>query len=341
MIAVVGTGAWGTTLAVVLARSGIPSLLLARAAEAAELRATHENRRFLPGVRLPDNLTVVDSAAALADCGIVLLVVPAQRMRENVAALRPHLPAATIVVSAAKGLEVGTGKRMSQVIREELGPAHQSRIAALSGPNLALEVAAGLPTATVVAAADERVATVVQGELRLPRLRVYTNADLVGVELCGALKNIIALGAGVCDGLDFGDNAKAAFLTRGLAEITRLGVAMGANPLTFAGLAGVGDLVATCASKLSRNRHVGEQLGRGQSLAQIQERLGHIAEGVPTTAAAWRLARQYDVEMPITEKMYAVLFAGASPREAVSELMMRDPKGELAGIKLNLARGEE
>lgn len=334
MIAVVGTGSWGTTLAAVLARSGHQTALLARSeGEAHELIAVGENRRFLPGLRLPSELLITASAEeALAGCRLVILVVPAQTMRRNLIALRPHLPAEAVLLSCAKGLEIGTSQRMSEVIQDVVGPSASARVAVLSGPNLAPEVARGMPTATVVSAHDDRVATFVQTELRLPHLRVYTNADLIGVELAGALKNVIALGAGICDGLGYGDNAKAAFLTRGLAEIARLGMAMGANPLTFAGLAGIGDLVATCASRLSRNRHVGEELGHGRRLAEIQAGMAQVAEGVPTTAAAKQLAAQYGVEMPIVEQMHAVLFAGASPRVAVGELMTRDRKDELTGM---------
>ena len=334
MIAVVGTGSWGTTLAITLAGGGVDTTLLARTAEeAVALTSACENVRFLPGIALPPNLKVSgDPSSALAGREIVLLVVPAQRMRENVRLLRGYLPKKALLVSATKGLEVGSCKRMSEVIAEELGSATAERVAALSGPNLAREVAAGLPTATVVAAADEQTAVRVQAGLHMQRVRVYTNVDLVGVELAGALKNIVALGAGICDGLGYGDNAKAAFLTRGLAEIARLGVAMGAHPLTFAGLAGVGDLIATCASRLSRNRSVGEQLGEGKSLAEIQAGMSQVAEGVPTTVAARELAIRYGVEMPIAEKMYQVLFAGGSPRESVVELMTRGQKDELAGM---------
>lgn len=336
MIAVVGTGSWGTTLAVVLARSGIPVSLLARSEPTAgQLRSERENRRFLPGVRLPEQVAISHRPeSALADASIVLLVVPAQRLRENVASLRDYLPPKAVLVSAAKGLEMNSGKRMSEVIREELGPAVNERLAVLSGPNLSAEVVAGLPTATVVAAEDEGVARFVQNELRVPHLRVYTNDDVVGVELAGALKNIIAIGAGASDGLGFGDNAKAAFLTRGLAEIARLGIAMGANPLTFAGLAGMGDLMATCVSKHSRNRRLGEELARGRSLEEALASLGMVAEGVATTAAAWQIANHYQIEMPITETIYRVLFEGHSPRQAVIELMERDRKGELAGISM-------
>ena len=342
MIAVVGTGSWGTTLAVVLARSGHETALLARsAAEAAELRTAGENRRFLPGVRLPAELLITDSASgALRGRRLILLVVPAQTMRRNLLALRPHLPPDAILLSCTKGLELETSQRMSEVIQDVLGPGASGRVAALSGPNLAPEVARGMPTATVVSARDERVAAFVQSEVRVPHLRIYTNADLIGVELAGALKNVIALGAGICDGLGYGDNAKAAFLTRGLAEIARLGMAMGANPLTFAGLAGIGDLVATCASRLSRNRHVGEELGLGRTLAEIQAGMAQVAEGVPTTAAAKELGQQYGVELPIVEQMHAVLFQGASPRVAVGELMTRDRKDELTGMVARTRGGQ-
>jgi glycerol-3-phosphate dehydrogenase (NAD(P)+) len=340
MITVVGTGSWGTTLAAVLARSGHTTSLLARSeAEASELRSARENRRFLPGLPLPPGLLITSLAdEALSGCRLVMLVVPAQTMRRNLVALRDHLPHDAALLSCTKGLEIETSQRMSEVIQDVLGPSAGGRMAALSGPNLAPEVARGLPTATVVSALDERLATFVQSELHVPHVRVYTNVDLIGVELAGALKNVIALGAGFCDGMGYGDNAKAAFLTRGLAEMARLGVAMGANPLTFAGLAGVGDLVATCASRLSRNRHVGEELGRGRRLVEIQAGMAQVAEGVPTTAAAKRLAAQYGVEMPIVEQMHAVLFAGASPRVAVDELMTRDPKDELTGM-VNPPRG--
>ncbi|MHB1130760.1 MAG: NAD(P)H-dependent glycerol-3-phosphate dehydrogenase [Chloroflexota bacterium] len=334
MIAIVGTGSWGTTLAIALAQEGHNVTLLARSEDEAQaLREAGENRRFLPGTRFPESLVLTgDAGKALAGRQLVLLVVPAQTMRQNARRLRPHLGEEQVLVSCAKGLELATGRRMSEVLQDELGASASTRIAALSGPNLSGEVARGLPTATVVAARDERVAQFVQEELRLSKLRVYTNPDLIGVELAGALKNVIALGAGICDGLGYGDNAKAALLTRGLAEIARLGLAMGANPLTFAGLAGVGDLMATCASRLSRNRHFGEELGRGRPLAEIQTSMDQVAEGVPTTAAAKQLANRFGVEMPIAERMYAVLFSGASPRAAVAELMTRDPKDELAGM---------
>ncbi|MBI3970508.1 MAG: NAD(P)-dependent glycerol-3-phosphate dehydrogenase [Chloroflexi bacterium] len=332
MLAVIGTGTWGVTLALHASRLGVPVTLLARtAAEAAALDAARESPR-VPGHRFPDALRVTaDAAEALGGAAVVLLVVPAQTMRENARRVRAQLPPDAVLVSASKGLEIGSALRMSQVIAQELGGgAHP--IAALSGPNLALEIAAGKPASTVVACLEERHARRVQALLMSPTLRVYTQTDIVGVELGGALKNIVALGAGMCDGLDAGDNAKAALITRGLAEISRLGKAAGAAPLTFAGLAGLGDLLATCMSRLSRNRTVGEQLARGRTLAAIQVEMRQVAEGVPTTIAALQLAKQFGVEMPITELMRRVLFESLLPQEAGAALMQRGPKHELDGI---------
>lgn len=341
MIAVVGSGAWGTTLAILLARGGRKTALITRSPEQAQrLRADGENKRLMPGYAFPSELEIAPlEHARMDERNIVLLVVPSQHMRANVRALRPYLAPGTILVSAAKGLEVDTCKRMSEVIADEVAPEQRTLIAALSGPNLSAEVARGLPTASVVAAATEEVAREVQAALRLRNVRLYTNIDIVGVELGGALKNIVALGAGACDGLGYGDNAKAAFLTRGLAEIARLGTAMGANPLTFAGLAGIGDLMATCASALSRNRYVGEQIGRGRSLKDIQGTMAHVAEGVTTTIAARSLAEKYGVDMPITATTYRVLFEGLSPKEGVEDLLVRDQKGELTGITLQPGPG--
>jgi len=334
-VTIVGTGSWGTTLAIILARRGLEVTLWARTEEEArELDIRRANEAFLPGVQFPDNLTVSHSLpGALEACGLLLLVVPAQRMRENVRRVRECLREGTIVVSAAKGLEIETTLRMTEVLKEELPPRFHSHLAALSGPNLAREIIAGLPASTVVASENYEAARSVQGLIMTPQFRVYTHNDVVGVELAGALKNIIALGAGISDGLGYGDNAKAALMTRGLAEITRLGVAAGANPLTFAGLAGIGDLVATCASPHSRNHYVGEQLAQGRSLAEIQASMRMVAEGVPTTIAALQLARRYSVEMPIAEQMYHVLSEGKDPRRAVIDLMTRDAKGELDGLE--------
>jgi glycerol-3-phosphate dehydrogenase (NAD(P)+) len=334
-IAVVGTGAWGTTLAAMMAQVGHDVTLWARTPEEAEtLRSARENKRFLPGVILPENLTITSSLEqALDPCAMLMLVVPAQTMRDNVRRVQPHVQKDTIVLSAAKGLETETGLRMSEVIAEELGREVDESICVLSGPNLSREIASGLPSGTVIASAREEVAEFARDLVMTPRFRVYTHNDLVGVELAGALKNIIALGAGAADELGYGENAKAIFMTRGLAEITRLGVAAGANPLTFSGLAGVGDLICTCASPHSRNHYVGEELAKGRRLQEIQQSMRMVAEGVNTTKAAMRLASRYDVEMPITEQIYKVLFEDKDIQQAIREMLVRDPKRELEGLE--------
>jgi glycerol-3-phosphate dehydrogenase (NAD(P)+) len=327
--AVVGVTAWGLTLTQHLARAGLPVTLLARdEREAAVVAVERTHPARTTSVRLPESVTVSADPAVLGGARAVIFAVPAQSMRGNVQRLARWLPQGCTIVSAAKGIEVATGLRMSEVITavcEERAGA----VVALSGPNLAEEIARGLPATAVAASASTEAATWVQTCFTTPRFRVYTHDDVIGVELGGALKNIIALGAGINDGLGMGDNAKAAFITRGLAEITRLGVAMGANPLTFSGLSGLGDLVATCASPLSRNRRVGEELGRGRPLAEVLARLGHVAEGVPTTKAARELAHRHNVDMPIVEAMYRVLFEGWPPAEAAQSLMEREPRAEL------------
>ena len=331
-LAVVGTGSWGVTLAIRAALGGAPVTLLARTEpEAGALREAGASPR-LPEARFPPSLRVTaDSALGLAGAPVVLFVVPAQTMRENVRAVRAQVPPEAVLVSASKGLEIGSALRMTQVIGQEVA-APPERLAALSGPNLAREIAAGKPSSTVVACADGAAARRVQALFMAPLLRVYTNTDVTGVELGGALKNVVALGAGMCDGLEAGDNAKAAFMTRGLAEIARLAKAAGAEPLTLSGLAGLGGLIATCMSRLSRNRTMGERLARGRALAEVQAEMRQVAEGVPTTVAALQLAQQFGVEMPITSLMHRVLFEGLSPREAGLALMQRDPKHELEGV---------
>ncbi|MCL4458889.1 MAG: NAD(P)-dependent glycerol-3-phosphate dehydrogenase [Chloroflexi bacterium] len=334
-ITIIGTGTWGTTLAIFLARKGLPVQLWCRTAEEATiLEKEGENKTFLPSVMFPEGLRVTASLDdACSDCWFLLLIVPAQTMRANVRRLRDRLNSSTLILSGAKGLEYDTGMRMTEVITSELPAQFQGRIAALSGPNLAREIAMGLPATTVVACHDQGVADCMQSVLMDPLLRVYTNTDVIGVELGGALKNIIALGAGICDGFGYGDNAKAAFITRGLAEISRLGIAAGANPLTFAGLTGLGDLVCTCASPYSRNRYVGQELAKGRKISDILSSMRMVAEGVQTTVAARRLSQRYGVEMPITELTYQVLFEGKDPRKAVGELMGRGPKQELYGLE--------
>lgn len=334
-IAVVGTGAWGTTLAMLAHRAGHPVTLIARDREKADqLRLTRRRPGHEAGPTLPAGIDITTSAAvALGQAGIVLIAVPMQSMRGAVRILAPHLRGRTIV-TCVKGLEVGTLRRPSQVIEEEMTAIGSSMtVCALSGPNLAAEIAAGKPASTVVASADQPTARNVQAVLTSTQFRVYTNADVIGVEMAGALKNILAIGAGIADGMDAGDNAKAAFLTRGIAEIARLGIACGAEPLTFAGLAGIGDVMATCASPLSRNHRVGAELAKGRQLEEIIAGMSEVAEGVPTTKAAAELGRALDVPIPITEQMHAVLFAGKSPLTAIAELMAREPTDEMAAFR--------
>lgn len=332
-VGVIGSGAWGTTLARLLADKGIPTALWEhQPARAREMQQRRENNVFLPGFPFPDTLQVTaDIAEAVRGKDMLLLVTPSQRMRENLRLLAPYVGQHTLLVSASKGIEIDTLKRMTEIVEEEL-PGTHNRLAALSGPNISREVAQRKPTAAVVAAYNQDVAVQARTVLTSSSFRVYTASDVTGVELGGALKNIIAIGAGFNDGMGYGENAKAAFITRGLAEISRLGVAAGANPLTFAGLAGIGDLVATCASPLSRNNQVGRRIAAGEKLSNILASMHSVAEGVYTTRAALQLATRYCVEMPITRQLSLVLFSGLDPHQAVPELMMRDPKDELEGI---------
>jgi glycerol-3-phosphate dehydrogenase (NAD(P)+) len=325
---VFGTGSWGTTLAVVLARQQRDVVLLARsAAEVDALRLAGENQRFLAGVPFPPSLTVSADPAVLQEVETLTLAVPSEAMQASVEWAASHLNRQALVVSGSKGLVQADGARPRR-LTELLRSALPNPVCALSGPNLAREVARGLPSTTVVASDDAAAAAAVQLLFTDRAFRVYTSSDVVGVELGGALKNVVALAAGAADGMQLGDNAKAALITRGLAEIGRLGRALGAQPLTFAGLAGMGDLVATCASPLSRNRRLGEALASGRGLAEAQRDVGQLAEGVPTTRAAVALAHQSGVEMPIAQQMHAVLFEGKAPRDAVLDLMQRELKSE-------------
>jgi glycerol-3-phosphate dehydrogenase (NAD(P)+) len=330
-VAVIGTGSWGTTLAVLLTQKGLPVALWARTPEEAQrLQDARENRDFVPGLPFPPGLVVTSALdRALERAALVLMVVPAQTMRENARRVRDFVPRDAVVLSGAKGLEIGAWRRMSEVLAEELPPALYSKIAVLSGPNLFREIANGLPTASVVAAHDLDTARFAQDLMMLPRFRLYTHQDVIGVELGGALKNIIALAAGAVEGFGFGDNAKAMVLTRGLAEMARLAVAAGANPMTLAGLAGMGDLIATCASPHSRNHQVGQRLARGEKIEAIRASTKMVAEGVPTTRAAMQMAQQLGVEMPIATQVHAVLFENKDPRQAVMDLMARSAKHEL------------
>jgi len=328
-VCILGAGSWGTALATLVDRAS-EVVLWARTPELAEaINRFHENRRYLPGIRLESKIRAtlsLEEALSHAEC--VVFAVPSGAMREVTRLAAPLLGNAHLLVSAAKGLEEGTGLRMSQVMEEVLGGPDQ-RIAAISGPNLALEVARGVPTASVAAACSDATARACQALWMGPSFRVYTSDDVVGVELAGAMKNVIAIGAGVCEGLGFGDNSRAAFMTRGLAEITRLGVALGARPTTFLGLAGVGDLIATGGSRLSRNYRVGIGLGQGKCLDEILKELGQVAEGVPTTRAICLLARLTHVEMPISEALHSILFEGASVYDTLRALMMRPAKPEV------------
>ena len=329
-IVIIGTGSWGTTLAVLLAQKKFSVALVARAAvQAEQLHSARKNREFTPGLKFPADLFVTaEIDRALDHCALALIVVPAQTLRDNVRRLRDVLPRDAIVLSCSKGLEIGTTRRMSQIIEEEL-PTNADKIAVLSGPNLQSEIANGQPAASVIASRNLDAARMAQEMLMTPRFRLYTHDDVVGVELGGALKNIIAIAAGAVDGFGLGDNAKATVLTRGLAEITRLAVAQGANPLTLAGLAGIGDLIATCASSHSRNHQVGERLAHGENIDAIRASMKMVAEGVPTTKAALQMAQHLGIELPITEQVYAVTYENKNPRQAVMDLMTRAARSEL------------
>ena len=335
-IGVVGTGTWGTTLAIVMARQGHDVRLWTRTEnEANQLRSIGQHIRFVPGVSFPSGLTVTASASdAFSEADLIIIAVPSRTLRENVCDIRDSLSESAVVVSCTKGLEFATGKRMSQILEEELPASLQAGICALAGPNLAREVVEERPASTVIASKNPDAAKTAQEIMNSSKFRVYTNDDIVGVELGGALKNIIALGAGACDGLRLGDNAKAGFLTRGLAEIARLSVAAGANPLTLAGLAGMGDLIATCSSPLSRNHYFGEQLAKGKTLDEIRASMKNVAEGVDTTAAAVKLAEKLGVEMPITQATYSVLFEGVAVSEVIHQLLGRAPRPERTGMSV-------
>ena len=328
--AIIGATTWGTTLGILLAQNGVPVSLLTRSEpEAQTLTSQGRNARFLPDAPFPDSLSVTsEPESALRQSSLVIIAVPSDRMRANVQRIESHLQPGAIILSATKGLELPTAQRMSQVLEDELPANLHSGICVLSGPNLAKEIVQGKLASTVIASQNPDASQTAQDALMSNNFRVYTSRDVLGVELAGALKNIVALGAGIGDGMEAGENAKAAFLTRGLAEMTRLGVAAGADPMTFAGLAGIGDVVATCSSRLSRNRYVGEQLTRGQSWANIRASMDNVAEGVNATQAALVLAKELDVEMPIAEMASRVLFDGLSPHQAMAELMSRPARSE-------------
>lgn len=331
-IAVIGAGAWGTGIAIVLGRKGTHRVRLwAHELDVCRsITERHVNEAFLAGCKIPDSVTATnDLAEALRGAPIVVSVMPSQHCRVLFEKMRPMMPAQAFVVSATKGLEEGSLMRMTEVIAQVLVRENACGIGALSGPSFAQEVARGDPTAITIASRDADLLRSVQREFSDPSFRVYTNSDVAGVELGGALKNIVAIAAGICDGLGLGHNSVAALITRGLAEMTRLVVACGGRAETMAGLAGLGDLVLTCTGGLSRNRSVGVELGRGRKLPEILAGMhGMVAEGVFTTTAAIGLAHARGVEMPITEQMHAILHHGKSPREAIHELMTRSGKSE-------------
>ena len=337
-IAVLGAGSWGTTLATILARDGGRDVTLwtRDAGQAQRIAAERENRSYLPGIRIPDRVSITaDLAQAVSSATDLIVAAPSigvGALRDHVA---PLLRAEQRILSATKGL-AEDGRRMSELWADVVGAA---RVAVLSGPNISREIASGHPAATVIASADPATAKRFQTLVGTPMFRAYTDADVVGVELCGALKNIVALGAGAIDGMGYGDNAKAGFMTRGLAEIARYGFACGGNPLTVAGLAGVGDLVATCMSKHSRNRSVGELLAKGVRPDQMREHLGgQVAEGLTTAEATYRAARARDITMPITEQTHLVLSEGKPIREAMHDLMQRERGEEVAGPLAEISR---
>lgn len=335
-IGILGAGSWATALAVHLRRKGYTPVLWSRRPQLAEeINLNQTNKSYLPGIQIPGGIKAsTDMEKVLAATALVLVAVPSHAFRETIRAALRLIDKNVVVVNAAKGIEENSLKRLSEIFKDEAGEKQSHRYVVLSGPSHAEEVGQAIPTAVVVASEDRQSAELAQDVLISGDLRAYTNPDVSGVELGGALKNVIALGTGIADGLGFGDNTKAALITRGLAEITRLGIKMGASPLTFAGLAGVGDLIVTCTSMHSRNRRAGMEIGRGKTLEEALASVKMVVEGVRTTRAAHKLASLYGVEMPITTQMHRVLFEGLEPREAVCNLMGRGPRHEMEEVAL-------
>lgn len=324
--AILGAGSWGTALAVLWAKQGNDILLWGHNPERTEqLRATRENADYLPGVSLPEAIGVTSDISDCAGAELIVFVTPSTALRSIAEQLRPHVSKEAVLLSCTKGIEHGTGLRMTQVLGEVL-PEHT--LAVLSGPNLAVEVSRDRPTATVLGCEQTECAEELQQHLGSSLFRIYSSDETTGIELGGALKNVFALAAGCSDGFGLGDNSKAALVTRSLAEMLRLGTAMGGNPRTFYGLSGAGDLIATCFSQHSRNRRVGEQLGRGRTLEQIAARSHSVAEGVPTAKSAFECARRLHIETPIIDQVYSVVYEGKGPAQALQELLGRDQKAE-------------
>ncbi|MFH1889081.1 MAG: NAD(P)H-dependent glycerol-3-phosphate dehydrogenase [Candidatus Omnitrophota bacterium] len=327
-ISILGDGGWGTTLAILLHQKGFKvSLWGAFEDYISYLDKKRVNTSFLPKVRIPKGIKITSSLEkAICDRELIILAIPSQHLRQVLVKVKQlGYSRNAVYLSAIKGIEIGSLERMSEVIHSELGGV---RLAVLSGPTIAHEVANGIPTTAVVASHDKGLRKYLQGVFMTERFRIYTNADVIGVELGGSLKNIIAIACGISDGLGFGANTKAAILSRGLAEISRLGHAMGAKASTFSGVSGLGDLVTTCISPYSRNRFIGEQIGKGKAFKQLIGRMQMVAEGVPTTKSAYALSLKYNVEMPITKEVYAVLYKNKTPRRAVRDLMTRERKEE-------------
>ena len=326
-IAVVGAGGWGTALSLIWANRGHSVLLWgSNASRVEEIRKTRENRIHLAGVTLPESIGLTSDLKDCAEADLIVFVTPSTALRGVASRLRPFVRKSNpVFLSCVKGLEHGTGKRMSEILAE-IYP--QSDVAVLSGPNLAIEVSRGLPTATVLACTDPSRATALQQYLGTPRFRIYTGEELSGIELGGALKNIFAIAAGAGDGLGLGDNSKAALVTRALAEMIRLGATMGADTRAFYGLSGAGDLVATCFSRLSRNRRVGEELGRGRTLAEITSSMQTVAEGIPTSKSAYECARKLNVDTPVIDEVYALVHQAKPAVRAMEDLLARDQKAE-------------
>ena len=328
--AVIGAGSWGTTLANLLAEKGFPVVLWVYEQDLCErLQRTRINDLYLPGVKLSVNLSFTsDLAQAVSDKQLLLFVTPSQVTRKVLTQALPHIAAQSLIVSASKGIENDSLMLLSQVFEQLLPSELHQQIGFLSGPSFAREVSQGMPTAVVAAAKNQQVAEQIQAIFSTDMFRVYTHDDIIGVELGGAMKNVIALAAGVADGLGFGHNTRAALITRGLAEMTRMGLQLGGSAETFAGLAGMGDLVLTCTGDLSRNRTVGIELGKGRSLEDILSGMQMVAEGVKTSLSAYQLAQKLNVEMPIVEQIYLILYQHKDPRQAVTDLMLRDLKAE-------------
>lgn len=330
-ICVLGAGSWGTALALVVAKKGYNvSMWTLSEDQCQKVNSTRENVDYLPGVNIPKNIHITtDLKEAINDSSVIVLAVPSQAIRSVCKQIKPFVNKNQILVDVAKGLEKGTGLRLSQVCEKELP---ECKYVVLSGPSHAEEVSRDIPTTVVVASEDLTTAEKIQDIFMSPKFRVYTNPDVVGVELGGALKNIIAFGAGICDGLGYGDNAKAALMTRGIREISRLGVAMGAETSTFSGLSGIGDLIVTCTSMHSRNRRAGILIGQGKSLEETLKEVKMVVEGITATEVAYEVAKKLNIEMPITNAIYSVLHDGANPDEVVDELMMRNRTHEVEEV---------